>query len=59
MFLADNFVVGNLKVTKLVGQEQIDSFVAALPQEKRADVKDVITALHEAGLIDIAEQMEH
>lgn len=59
MFLADNFVVGNLKVTKLVEQEQIDSFVAALPQEKRIDVKDVITALHEAGLIDIAEQMEH
>lgn len=57
--MADSFVVGNLKVTKLVGQEQIDSFVAALPQEKRADVKDVITALHEAGLIDIDEQMEH
>lgn len=57
--MADSFVVGNLKVTKLVEQEQIDSFVAALPQEKRIDVKDVITALHEAGLIDIAEQLEH
>ena len=56
IFLDDSFVVGNLKVTKLVGQEQIDSFVAALPQEKKADVKDVITALHGAGLIDVETQ---
>jgi len=54
--VADSFVVGNLKVTKLVGQEQIDSFVASLPQEKKADVKDVIIALHEAGLINIEDQ---
>jgi transcription initiation factor IIE alpha subunit len=54
--LADSFLVGNLKVTKLVGQEKIDSFVASLPQGKKADVKDVIMALHQAGLIDIEEQ---
>jgi transcription initiation factor IIE alpha subunit len=54
--VADSFLVGNLKVTKLVGQEQIDTFVASLPQNKKADVKDVIVALHEAGLIDIEEQ---
>lgn len=54
--LSESFVVGNLKVTKLVGQEKIDSFVAALPQGKKADVKDIIMALHQAGLIDIEEQ---
>ncbi len=54
--MADSFLVGNLKVTKLVGQEKIDSFVASLPQGKKADVKDVIMALHQAGLIDIEEQ---
>ncbi len=54
--MADSFIVGNLKVTKLVGQEQIDTFVASLPQNKKSDVKDVIVALHEAGLIDIEEQ---
>jgi hypothetical protein len=47
--------VGGLKVTKLVGQEEIDSFVAALPPEKKADMKDVILALHEKGMIEIEE----
>ena len=54
--MADTFTVGNLKVTKLVAQDQIDSFVSTLPNEKKADVKNVIVALHEAGLINIEEQ---
>lgn len=53
--MADQFTVGNLKVTKLVDQSQIDAFVSALPPEKKADVKDVILALHEEGLINIEE----
>ena len=53
--LADTFTVGNLKVTKKVEQGQIDAFVQTLPPEKKADVKDVIMALHEEGLIDIEE----
>jgi hypothetical protein len=53
--MADTFTVGNLKVTKLVDQSSIDQFVQTLPDEKRADVKDVIMALHEAGLIEIEE----
>lgn len=53
--MADSFVVGTLKVTKLVDQEQINAFVATLPPEKRADMKDVIMALHAEGLIDIEE----
>lgn len=53
--MADTFTVGNLKVTKRVDQGQIDSFVATLPAETKADVKNVIMALHEAGLIDIEE----
>jgi len=53
--LADQFTVGNLKVTKLVDQTQIDAFVATLPPEKKVDVKDVIVALHEEGLINIEE----
>jgi hypothetical protein len=53
--LADTFTVGNLKVTKKVDQGQIDAFVQTLPPEKKADVKDVIMALHEEGLIDIEE----
>ncbi len=53
--MADTFTVGNLKVTKLVEQTEIDSFVATLPDEKKADVKDVIMALHEEGLIEIEE----
>jgi hypothetical protein len=44
-----------LKVTKLVEQEKIDQFVATLPPEKKADMKDVIVALHEQGLISIEE----
>jgi hypothetical protein len=54
--LADTFTVGNLKVTKLVDQQQIEQFVSHLPDEQRADMKDVIVALHEAGLIEIEEQ---
>ncbi|MBT9172831.1 MAG: hypothetical protein DDT21_01217 [Syntrophomonadaceae bacterium] len=54
--MAGSFVVGNLKVTKLVGQKKIDSFVAAMPQDKKADIKDVIIALHEAGLINVEQQ---
>lgn len=54
--MAGSFVVGNLKVTKLAEQKQIDSFVATLPQDKKADIKDVIMALHEAGLINIEQQ---
>ena len=42
-------------MTKLVGQEEIDSFVAALPPEKKADMKDVILALHENGMIEIED----
>jgi hypothetical protein len=53
--LADTFTVGNLKVTKLVNQGEIDAYVSTLPDEKKADVKDVIMALHEAGLIEIEE----
>ncbi len=53
--MADTFTVGNLKVTKLVDQGSIDQFVANLPDEKKTDVKDVIMALHEAGLIEISE----
>lgn len=53
--MADTFTVGNLKVTKKVDQGQIDAFVQTLPPEKKADVKDVIMALHEEGLIDIEE----
>ena len=53
--MADQFTVGNLKVTKLVDQAQIDSFVSSQPPEKKADVKDVILALHEKGLINIEE----
>ena len=53
--MADTFTVGNLKVTKLVDQGKIDEYVATLPAETKADVKDVIVALHEAGLIDIEE----
>ena len=54
--MSDSFVVGNLKVTKLVNQEQINDFVAGLPQDKKADMKDVILALHDAGLIAVEEQ---
>ena len=53
--MADQFIAGNLKVTKLVDQPQIDAYVATLPPEKKGDVKDVIMALHEKGLIDIEE----
>jgi len=43
-------------VTKLVEQDEIDRFVASLPPEKKVDVKDVILALHEEGLIRIEEK---
>ena len=47
--------MGGVKVTMLVEQAKIDSFVAGLPPEKKADMKDVIVALHEEGYIDIEE----
>ncbi|MFW0860950.1 MAG: hypothetical protein AAGT88_02425 [Dethiobacter sp.] len=53
--MADTFTVGNIKVTKKVEQAQIDSFVQTLPTEKKADLKDIIMALHQEGLIDIEE----
>jgi len=53
--LADTFTVGNLKVTKLVDQSRIQAFVDTLPPEKKVDMKDVIMALHQEGLIDIEE----
>jgi hypothetical protein len=56
VYLADSFTVGNLKVTKLVDQAKIDAYVASLPSEQKTDVKDVIMALHNAGLIEIEEQ---
>ena len=52
--MADQFTVGNLKITKLVDQSQLDAFVSTLPAEKKSNVKDVIVALHE-GQIEIEE----
>ncbi|EEG77763.1 hypothetical protein [Dethiobacter alkaliphilus] len=54
----NTFMVGNLKVTKKVEQDQIDAFVQTLPPDQKADVKDVIMALHEEGLIDIEETQQ-
>ena len=56
--MGDTFMVGNLKVTKKVEQDQIDAFVQTLPPDKKADVKDVIMAQHEEGLIDIEESAQ-
>lgn len=50
------FEVGGIKVTKLVGQNEIDQFVGTLSPEIKADMKDVIMALYEKGLIDIEEK---
>jgi len=49
------FTVDGLKVTKHVDQAQIDQFVSNLPENKRADMKDILMALHEEGLITIEE----
>ncbi|SES95407.1 hypothetical protein [Anaerobranca gottschalkii] len=49
------FEVGGMRVTKLVNQKEIDQFVQNLPEESKQDVKDVIMALHQQGLIKIEE----
>ncbi|QNO15288.1 hypothetical protein HYG86_11200 [Alkalicella caledoniensis] len=49
------FEVGGMKITKLVSQNQIDQFVQTLPEEEKQDVKNVILALNEEGLIKIEE----
>ncbi len=53
--MPDSFTVGNLRVTKLVEQDEIDAFVATLTPAEKTDVKDVIMALHREGMIDIEE----
>lgn len=50
-----SFEVGGMKITKLVSQGEIDQFVQNLPDENKQDVKDVILALNEQGLIKIEE----
>lgn len=50
-----SFEVGGMKITKLVSQDQIDQFVQGIPEEEKQDVKDVILALNEEGLIKIEE----
>ncbi len=53
------FEIGGLKVTSHVEKSEINAFVAQLPPEKRADIKDVLLALHEEGLITIEEKLLH
>lgn len=50
-----SFEVGGMRVTKLVSQNEIDQFVQNLPDEDKQDVKDVIMALNQEGLIKIEE----
>lgn len=51
----NSFEVGGMKITKLVTQGEIDQFVQKLPDENKQDIKDVILALNEQGLIKIEE----
>lgn len=53
------FEIGGLKVTSHVDKEVLNEFVDQLPPEKRADMKDVLLALHEEGLITIEEKTLH
>lgn len=53
------FEIGGLKVTSHVDKSEINAFVAQLPPEKRADLKDILMALHEEGLITIEEKLLH
>ncbi len=57
--MAHTFEIGRLKVTRHVDKSKINAFVAELPPEKRADLKEVLLALHEEGLITIEERLLH
>lgn len=54
-----SFEIGGLKVTSHVEKSEINAFVAQLPPEKRADILNVLMALHEEGLITIEEKLLH
>ena len=53
------FEIGGLKVTSHAEKSEINAFVSQLPPEKRADLKEVLLALHEEGLITIEEKLLH
>ncbi|HOL17166.1 MAG TPA: hypothetical protein PLY40_02625 [Bacillota bacterium] len=57
--MARTFEIGGLKVTRHVDKSEINAFVAGLPPEKRADLKEMLLALHEKGLITIEEKLLH
>lgn len=57
--MARTFEIGGLKVTSHVEKEELNAFVATLPPEKRNDIRDVLMALHEEGLITIEDKPVH
>lgn len=57
--MARTFEIGGLKVTSHVEKEELNAFVATLPPEKRGDIRDVLLALHEEGLITIEDKPVH
>ncbi len=57
--MSKTFEVGGIKVISHVEKDEINAFVARLPEEQRTDLKDVLLALHEAGLITIEEKVVH
>ncbi len=57
--MSHSFEIGGLKVISHVDKEKLNAFVAELPPDKKGDIKDVLLALHEAGLITIEEKIVH
>lgn len=54
-----SFEIGGITVTSHVAKEELNAFVSQLPPEKRADLTDILLALHEAGLITIEDTPVH
>ena len=50
--MQSTFIVGNLTITRLCTKEKMDSFVDNLPPEKKTDVKEILKALIQAGMIE-------
>lgn len=51
--MQSTFTIGNLTITRLCTKEQMDAFVDNLPPDKKTDVKEILKALIQAGMIEV------
>jgi len=53
--LEKTFEIGGLKVTSHVEKDELNRYIEDLPPEKKGDIDQVLSTLHEEGLITIEQ----